>query len=117
MATLAIFAFRGAAKTLVGEPPQTRHFGTSCPEVCCLRHRRLSLLFLIFALVRQSEQMINIRLDRHDFSHFLLGRPVLSIESLFPRRKLAALFLYIENHSLNEWFKRAYGDKQESLLH
>lgn len=28
VATLAIFAARGAAKTLVGEPPQTRHFGT-----------------------------------------------------------------------------------------
>ena len=25
-------------------------------------------------------------------------------------------FLYIENHSLSEWFKRAYGDKQKSLL-
>ena len=52
---LAIFASRGAAKTRVGEPPQTRHFGTNCPKVGCLRHRRLSLLFLIFALVRQAE--------------------------------------------------------------
>ena len=82
----------GAAKTLVGEPPQTRHFGTSCPEVCCLRHRCLSLLFLIFALVRQAEQMIDIRLDRHGLPHFLLGRPVLGIEGFFSRCKFAAFF-------------------------
>lgn len=43
VATLAILHPVGAAKTLVGEPPQTRHFGTSCPEVCCLRHRCLIL--------------------------------------------------------------------------
>ena len=79
VATLAIFASRGVAKTLVGEPPQTRHFGTSCPKVCCLRHRCLSLLFLIFALVRQAEQMIDIRLDRHGLLHLLLSRPVLGI--------------------------------------
>ena len=92
VATLAIFVARGAAKTLVGEPPQTRHFGTSCPEVCCLRHRCLSLLFLIFALVRQAEQMIDIRLDRHGLPHFLLGRPVLGIEGFFSRCKFAAFF-------------------------
>ena len=33
VATLAIFASRRAAKVLVGEPPQTRHFGTKCPKV------------------------------------------------------------------------------------
>ena len=33
VATLAIFASRRAAKMLVGEPPQTRHFGTKCPKV------------------------------------------------------------------------------------
>ena len=32
VATLAIFAILRAAKTLVGEPPQTRHFGTKCPK-------------------------------------------------------------------------------------
>ena len=83
VATLAIFASRRAAKTLVGEPPQTRHFGTSCPEVCCLRHRCLSLLFLIFALVRQAEQMIDIRLDRHGLPHIRLGFAVLGIEGFF----------------------------------
>ena len=46
MATLAIFAAERAAKTLVGEPPQTRrteyclrpkglNFGTSCPKEKC----------------------------------------------------------------------------------
>lgn len=77
-----------AALGLRGDPK----LGTSCPKVCCLRHRRLSLLFLIFALVRQTEQIIDIRFDRHSLPHFLLGRPVLGIEGFFPRRKFAALF-------------------------
>ena len=29
------------------------------------------------------------------------------------RRAKALLFLYKENHSLYEWFKKAYGDEQE----
>ena len=48
VATLAIFASRRAAKTLVGEPPQTRlwdssaqtplcYFGTKCPKIRPLR--------------------------------------------------------------------------------
>lgn len=90
VATLAIFASRRAAKTLVGEPPQTRHFGTSCPEVCCLRHRSLSLLFLFALAVRDTQQMVNIGLDRHGLPHFLLRRAVLGIERLFLRRQLAA---------------------------
>ena len=38
----------GPAKMLVGEPPQTRHLGTFCPKVDCLRHRsyRSCSLFL-----------------------------------------------------------------------
>ena len=92
VATLAIFAFRRAAKTLVGEPPQTRLFGTSCPKVCCLRHRRLSLLFLSALAVRDAQQMIDIGLDRHGLPHFLLCRAVLGIERLFLRRQLAAFF-------------------------
>ena len=67
VATLAIFASREGCKTLVGEPPQTRHFGTSCPKVNCLRHRCLSLLFLILALVGHTQQMVDIGLDRHGY--------------------------------------------------
>ena len=32
------------------------------------------------------------------------------------RRKLRIPFLYNENHSLSEWFKKAYGDEEKSLL-
>lgn len=92
VATLVIFASREGRKTLVGQPPQTRHLGTKCTKVDCLRHRRLSLLLLIFALVCQPQQMVDIRLDRHSLPHFLLGRPILGIESFFLRRKFAALF-------------------------
>jgi len=124
VATLAIFASRRAAKTLVGEPPQTRlwdssaqtplcYFGTKCPKIrplrcassphkvlrlCgaphaqsnCLRHCRLSLLFLFVLAVRDAQQMINIGLDRHGLPHLLLCRSVVSVECLFPRRQLAA---------------------------
>ena len=73
-------------------PHKAGFVGHPTPKVCCLRHRRSSLLFLIFALIRQSEQMIDIRLDRHDLSHFLLGCPVLGIKSFFPCREFSALF-------------------------
>ena len=92
VATLAIFASRRAAKTLVGEPPQTRYFGTFCPKVICLRHRALSLLFLFALAVRDTQQMVDIGLDRHGLPHFLLRRAVLGIERLFLRRQLAAFF-------------------------
>ena len=115
VATLAIFAILRAAKTLVGEPPQTRlwnssaqtplcYFGTKCPKirplrcassphkVICLRHRRLSLLFLSVLAVRDAQQMIDIGLDRHGLPHLLLRRSVVSVECLFPRRQLAAFF-------------------------
>ena len=37
VATLAIFDWPGTVKMLVGEPPQTRLFGTKCPkEVGCV---------------------------------------------------------------------------------
>ena len=91
VATLAIFASRRAAKTLVGEPPQTRLW-TFCPKVNCLRHRRLSLLFLSALAVRDAQQMIDIGLDRHGLPHLLLRRAVLGIERLFLRRQLAAFF-------------------------
>lgn len=92
VATLAIFASRRDAKMLIGEPPQTRHFGTKCPKVICLRHRSLSLLFLFVLAVRDTQQMVDVGLDRHGLPHFLLRRAVLGIERLFPCRQLAAFF-------------------------
>ena len=87
---------QGAAKMLVGEPPKTRHFGTLCPEVSgasalYLRHRCLSLLFLIFLPVRQAQQMVNVYLDRHGLPHFPLRFPVLGVQFLFPCCQSAAL--------------------------
>ena len=76
------------------------------PKVICLRHCALSLLFLFALAVRDAQQMVNVGLDRHGLPHFLLCRAVLGIERLFLRRQLAAFFLYPENHSLGEWFKR-----------
>ena len=89
VATLAIFASRRAAKTLVGEPPQTRLWDF-LSQSNCLRHCRLSLLFLFVLAVRDAQQMINIGLDRHGLPHLLLCRSVVSVECLFPRRQLAA---------------------------
>lgn len=91
VATLAIFASRRAAKTLVGEPPQTRLWDI-LSQSNCLRHRSLSLLFLFVLAVRDTQQMVDIGLDRHGLPHFLLCRAVLGIEHLFLRRQLAAFF-------------------------
>lgn len=91
VATLAIFASRRAAKRLLESLPKPG-FGTKCPKVICLRHRSLSLLFLFVLAVRDTQQMVDIGLDRHGLPHFLLRRAVLSIERLFPRRQLAAFF-------------------------
>ena len=66
--------------------------GHPMPKVICLRHRSLSLLFLFALAVRDTQQMVDIGLDRHGLPHFLLHRAVLGIERLFPRRQLAALF-------------------------
>lgn len=66
--------------------------GHPMPKVICLRHRALSLLFLIALAVRDAQQMVNVGLDRHGLPHFLLRRAVLSIERLFLRRQLAAFF-------------------------
>lgn len=62
------------------------------PKVICLRHRALSLLFLFALAVRDTQQMVNVGLDRHGLPHFLLRRAVLGIERLLPRRQLAAFF-------------------------
>ena len=35
---------------------------------------------------------------------------------LRPELSCSGRFLYNENHSLSEWFKKAYGDKEKSLL-
>ena len=82
---------RGTQKRLLGSLPKPG-FGTFCPKVICLRHRSLSLLFLFALAVRDTQQMVNVGLDRHGLPHFLLRRAVLGIERLFPRRQLAAFF-------------------------
>ena len=66
-----------------GLPPQTRHFGTKCPEVRriapVVASQSLTLLFLVFPPTRQAEQMIDITFHRHDLPHFLLSGAVLRI--------------------------------------
>jgi hypothetical protein len=52
----------------------------------------MSLLFLFTLAVRDTQQMVNVRLDRHNLPRFLLHRAVLVIELPFPRRQLAAFF-------------------------
>ena len=81
----------GLQKRLLGSLPKPG-FGTSCPKVDCLRHRCLSLLFLILALVGHTQQMVDIGLDRHGLPHPLLRLPVVRIQRLFLRRQSAALF-------------------------
>ena len=66
---------------LVGEPPQTRHFGPTWPEVSrfasfgCVMS--LSLHFLIPAVAGYGQQAVYIGLDRHDLPHIRLGLLVL----------------------------------------
>lgn len=82
---------RGPQKRLLGSLPKPG-FGTSCPKVNCLRHRRLSLLFLILALVGHTQQMVDIGLDCHSLPHPLLRLPVVRIQRLLLRRQSAAFF-------------------------
>ena len=91
VATLAIFASLRAAKTLVGEPPQTRLWDILSQSKLSASPS-LPLLFLILAPVRHAQQIVNVGLDRHGLPHFLLGSPVLGVQGLFLRRQLAALF-------------------------
>ena len=86
--TLEIFAGpRAPQKCLLGRSPNPLDFWTLCPEVqaqapvVCVPE--LSLLGLIFTLVRMAEQMINVRLDRHGLPHIRLGLAVFSISSRF----------------------------------
>ena len=91
VATLAIFASQRDAKTLVGEPPQTRLWDILSQSN--LSASPCAIAPVPFALaVRDAQQMVDICLDRHGLPHFLLRRAVLSIERLFPRRQLAAFF-------------------------
>ena len=66
--------------------------GHPMPKVICLRHRSLSLLFLFALAVRDTQQMVDVGLDRHGLPHFLLRQTVLGIERLFLCRQLAAFF-------------------------
>ena len=53
----------------------------------------LSLLFLIFLLPGQAEQIINVCFCRCDFPHIFPGFPVLGVELLFFSRQPAAFLL------------------------
>ena len=93
---------------LVGEPPQTRHFGSTWPEVWrraapCFpslhnhRLRRiprfcvisLSLNFLVFLSFRYTEQAVYVRLYRNGFPHFFLRGALFRITGFFLCRKPA----------------------------
>ena len=58
----------GLQKRLLGSLPKPG-FGTFCPKVICLRHRALSLLFLFALAVRDTQQMVDVGLDRHGLPH------------------------------------------------
>ena len=66
----------GLQKRLLESLPKPG-FGTKCPKVICLRHRSLSLLFLFVLAVRDTQQMVDIGLNRHGLPHFLLRRAAL----------------------------------------
>ena len=66
--------------------PKSRRYA---PVVCGLS---LSLLGLIFPLVRHAEQMINVRFDRHSLPHLPLGLPVFCIKRFLLSRQLTAGF-------------------------
>ena len=67
---------------LVGEPPQTRRFGTKCPKALAAEPA-LSGLFLIFPSPGDVKQMVDIALDGNQFPHGLLRGPVLRGQGLF----------------------------------
>lgn len=80
----------GPAKMLVGEPPQTRRFGTKCPKALAAEPA-LSGLFLIFPSPGDVKQMVDIALDGNQFPHGLLRGPVLRGQGLFSLRQLPPL--------------------------
>ena len=82
----------GPAKVLVGEPPQTRPFGTKCPKGYAAEPS-LPGLFLIGASAGEIEQMVDVTLGRDDLPHLLLGGAVSGGKGLLLLHQLPALFL------------------------
>lgn len=72
----------GPAKMLVGDPPQTRRFGTKCPKALTAE-LPLSGLFLIFPSLGDVTQMIDIALDGDKLPHGFLRGAVLRGQGLF----------------------------------
>ena len=71
---------------MLGSSPNPLNFWTLCPEVPAqapvVGGPELTLLGLIFLLVRVAEQVIDIRLDSHSLPHIRLGLAVFRIEGL-----------------------------------
>ena len=87
--TLAIFALE---KCLLGlHPKPAGSLWTPCPEASLSAAPSLTLLGLTLPPAGQVEEMIDVGLDRHRLPHFLLRRPVLSVEFFLPLRQLPAL--------------------------
>ena len=80
----------GPAKMLVGEPPQTRHYGTKCP-IGLSAEPPLTVLFLIGAPAGEIDKMVNIALRRHQLPHFFLCGAVLCGEGFFALGQFPAL--------------------------
>ena len=72
--------------------PRSRLRGDPYPQSLLSASPFLTAPVPYFRIVRQAEQMINIRLDCHGLPHFLLGRPVLGIEFFFSCVNLRELF-------------------------
>ena len=74
-----------------GAPKPAGDFWTPCPEVPLSAVPSLPLLGLILPPSGQVEEVVDVGLDRHRLPHFLLCRPVLSVEFFLPLRLLPAL--------------------------
>lgn len=85
------FCIPAGCKTLVGEPPQTRLWDILSQSNLSASPFAIAPVPFVLA-VRDTQQMVDIGLDRHGLPHFLLCRAVLGIEHLFLRRQLAAFF-------------------------
>ena len=92
VATLRNFCWAaGPQKCLLGSLPKPGSLGQNVPKRLAASPP-LSRLFLIVPPIRQSEQMVDVGLDRHGLPHIPLGLPILGIEGLFLIRQLPPLF-------------------------
>lgn len=76
---------------MLGSLPKPGSLGQNVPKRLAASPP-LSRLFLIVPPVRQSEQMVDVGLDRHGLPHIPLGLPILGIEGLFLIRQFPPLF-------------------------